>query len=204
MQSSALTIFAACVLAATTINALPLSDSTLLRPGICPGSPAAIHAKSQLTLTFPSPCDVVAELVFSRATSDSWIDPHNGGNYTLLSDNRPSTILMSRAAGSQAKTPKGPNYDDQVKFTFLPTENWGRPDGGCQVRACSESHVTSVLDFGTNYCNMHDLICKDPAYCGKTPSNYSYTEEVDSCGTLGVNCKNSVESTCLKLKQPSV
>merc|ERR1712195_284292 len=144
MQSSALTIFAACVLAATTINALPLSDSTLLRPGICPGSPAAIHAKSQLTLTFPSPCDVVAELVFSRATSDSWLDPHNGGNYTLLSDNRPSTILMSRAAGSQAKTPKGPNYDDQVKFTFLPTENWGRPDGGCQVRACLISELTTA------------------------------------------------------------
>merc|ERR1712166_1310953 len=159
MQSSALTIFAACVLAATTINALPLSD---YNSGTCPGSPAAIHAKSELTLTFPS------------------------------------TILMSRAAGSQAKTPKGPNYDDQVKFTFEAT------DGGCQVRACSESHVTSVLDFGTNYCNMHDLICKDPEYCGKTPSNYSYTEKVDSCGTLGVNCKNSVESTCLKLKQPSL
>jgi len=196
MQSSALTIFAAC-LAATTINALPLSDTINARPGVCPGSPAAIHAKSALTITFPIACDVVAELVFSRVTSD-WVDPHNGGNYTLLSDNRPSTILMSRAAGSQAKTPKGPNYDDQVKFTFLPT------DGGCQVRACSESHVTSVIDFGTNYCNMHDLICKDPEYCGKTPSNYSYTEKVDSCGTFGVNCKTSVESTCLKLKQPSL
>merc|ERR1711865_128099 len=194
MQSSALTIFAACVLAATTINALPLSDST------CPGSPAAIHAKSALTLTLPNPCDVVAELVFFRATSDSWVDPHNGGNYTLLSDNRPSTILVSRAAGSQAKTPKGPNYDDQVKFTF----QVGPDSSGCQVHACSESHVTSVYDFGTNYCNMHDLICKDPEYCGKTPSNYSYTEKVDSCGTLGVNCKNSVESTCLKLKQPSL
>jgi len=191
MQTPTLaSLLVACVVAT--------AQSSLLRSNsgsTCPGSPAFVHAKSELALAFANSCDAVAKVIVSRATDSHWVDPHNGGKYTLLADNRPASVLLSRAAGSQAKTPKGPKYDDQLKFTFTASGN------SCQVQACSESHVTSVVDFGTNYCNMHDLICNNAEYCGD--SSLSYTEKVVSCGTLGVNCKTSVEATCFKLKQPT-
>jgi hypothetical protein len=40
-------------------------------------------------------------------------------------------------------------------FTFISQVD------GCAVTACSESQVTSIGDYGTNYCNLHDLYCND-------------------------------------------
>jgi len=167
--------------------------------GTCPGSPAFVHASAEISLDFSNACNEVSAVILDRLNrqqTGAWIDPHNGGNYTFLKATSANGLLFSRAAGSQAKTPKGPDYDDQLMFTFDPTS-----EGGCKVSACSESHVTSVIDYGTNYCNMHDLICNNVAYCGDSKLNY--TEMVISCGTLGVNCKTSVEATCFQLKQPT-
>ena len=50
---------------------------------------------------------------------------------------------------------------------------------GCSVSACSESQVFSIGDYGTNFCNIHDLYCSDAA-C-KPITQLAYTEVAGKC-----------------------
>ena len=53
----------------------------------CPPSPAPIHASMKVTATAAAPCaNVLAEIEARAQGQDGWVDPHNGGVYTLLSD----------------------------------------------------------------------------------------------------------------------
>ena len=44
-------------------------------------------------------------------------------------------------------------YLDEMTLNFIPQEN-----GGCLVDAISRSTPESILDFGTNYCNLFNLM----------------------------------------------
>ena len=138
----------------------------------CPGSPAVIHAKCEMTVTFPhSTCQEVREEIFGRIAGErNWADPHNGGTYTLLSSNS-NTLQGSRRTGDD-------KYTDlfQLNFDSSNTEN------SCIVNACSESQVTSVLDYSTNYCNLHSLYCNaDGDGCPIVQHELQYKEDFKNC-----------------------
>jgi len=150
----------------------------------CPGSSAWIHAKCKMSVTFPTnSCADVAEEIKARvAGKDGWCDPHNKGVYTLDSSSA-TTLALHR------KTGNGKYTDKQV----LTLSGSGQ---SCEVVACSESQVTSVKDFSTNYCNLHDLYCGSDAGCRVVTHDLKFKEDYTSCS-------QNDASQCLKTCGPS-
>jgi hypothetical protein len=141
----------------------------------CPGSPAGIHARCEMEITFPhTDCDQVQEEMARRIAGDlGWTDPHNGGHYELDHD----TSLESDVLKGSHLTGNG-GYTDLFTMTFA-TNN---EQGNCVVTACSESQVTSVIDYSTNYCNLRNLYCSDhPDGCPTVGSSFEYVEKYKSC-----------------------
>ena len=131
----------------------------------CPGSSAAVHASCQVSSTVASSCsDAMAE-VTARVNGQygKWHDPHNNGTYTIDSTNG-NTINAHRKTGDG-------KYTDKMTFTFSDSS-----DGGCGVQACSESQVTSVGDFSTNYCNTRMLLCGAADGCKPVNGDAAYSE----------------------------
>ena len=134
----------------------------------CPGSPAFMHAKCEMSVTFTQSCDSVLNEMNDRvAGKGGWTDPHNGGTYTI--NNQTSSFLAGQRVTGDEK------YTDLFDFTFTSA------DGGCSVEACSESQVNSVLDFSTNYCNLHALYCSSVDGCPTVGPDLSYNEKYTSC-----------------------
>jgi len=133
----------------------------------CPGSPVKMHASCDMGVTFTNSCQDVIQEMSTRVTSDQWIDPHNGGTYTIT--NQTDTYLAGQRVTGDSK------YTDKFDFTFTAT------DSGCQVEACSESQVNSMKDFSTNYCNLHDLYCSEKDGCTTVGKTLSYSEKYSSC-----------------------
>jgi len=134
-----------------------------------------------MTIRFPSAtCSIVAAEIRARLTDEHWIDPHNRGTYTLLNDTGKNsdsgddgaTIVIQgkRLTGKQ-------NYTDLFAFSLS-------SDGAssCNVQACSESQVFSILDFSTNYCNLRNLYCNAGDGCvGLVTDDLEYEEEYTKC-----------------------
>ena len=93
-------------------------------------------------------------------------------------------LQISRLTGDK-------KYTDLITFQFK-----DQSSGGCDMTACSESQVTSMYDYGTNYCNSYDLFCYKESDCnpfnptalvttsfevGKCASNPSGYETPDVC-----------------------
>lgn len=161
--------------------------------GVCPGSKAWVHAKTQLAVSFQNSCaDVMKEvnLRVSSQASGAWVDPHNKGKYTIASSTA-NAIHLHHLTGNG-------KYTDELILTFSGSGN------SCSVTACSESQVTSVLDFSTNYCNLHDLYCSDNE-CNadnlKGHTKLTYTEKI-----IENSSKQHATSDCYKSKSnaPSV
>jgi len=118
----------------------------------CPGSEAwGPHASAKITSVFTDSCAAVMAEVSARAKGSldgTWSDPHNMGKYTVTSSSA-SQMKLSHLTGNK-------QYTDKLVLTFSSSAN-----SGCTVQSCSESQVTSVLDYSTNYCNVHDLTCMD-------------------------------------------
>ena len=105
----------------------------------------------------------------SRASgANGWSDPHNGGTYTFTSTT-PSDITGTRTTGDGKYTDK---YDFHFESTSAST---------CTVSACSESQVMSVLDYSTNYCNLHSLYCSSAEGCPTAGADLTYAEKFSSC-----------------------
>ena len=150
---------------------------------VCPGSDAFIHAWSEVTVAFASTsCATVATEIKARisgSASGSWTDPHNGGTYAVTSSSS-SGLVGSR-------TTKNGQYTDKFGFSFSTV------GAGCEVKGCSQSQVTSIADFSTNYCNLHDLYCGSQDGCTPAGSDYAYSEtDVDT--SIGAS---SDKSACL-------
>eukprot|EP00940_MAST-03C_sp_MAST-3C-sp2_P002953 g2953.t1 len=142
----------------------------------CPGSGAFLtHAKTKLEVTFGNSCADVRSVIQGRAegtANGQWVDPHNKGTYTVESSSD-SQMALQRETGNK-------KYTDKMLFTF--TDNG---DSSCSVVACSESQVTSVKDFSTNFCNLHDLYCMDAgcnAIAGATQLSVT-NEKIDTCSS---------------------
>eukprot|EP00547_Thalassionema_nitzschioides_P005007 CAMPEP_0194206176 /NCGR_PEP_ID=MMETSP0156-20130528/5273_1 /TAXON_ID=33649 /ORGANISM="Thalassionema nitzschioides, Strain L26-B" /LENGTH=188 /DNA_ID=CAMNT_0038932621 /DNA_START=35 /DNA_END=597 /DNA_ORIENTATION=+ len=148
----------------------------------CPGSPVAgFHSKCEMTVSFPgSSCEKVMNEITDRASGkNGWIDPHNGGTYTLLQDDDDDDSSMvingSRLTGNK-------KYTDLFDMSFVEEE------GGCVMQACSESQVRSYLDFSTNYCNLHSLYCNSSSSsssgdnkCSVITHEFDYVESFTDC-----------------------
>lgn len=134
----------------------------------CPGSAAPfMHAKCETEVKFSNSCDDVKKEILGRATSTTWVDPHNGGTYNL------TTISDSFIAGQRLTGDK--KYTDKFDFTFSTL------GASCVVQACSESQVNSLVDYSTNYCNLHDLYCSSVDGCPTVGKDLQYEETFSSC-----------------------
>jgi hypothetical protein len=133
----------------------------------CPGSASAIHAKCEMGVQFSNSCDEVRAEIVGRIQSPTWTDPHNGGTYSLVSSNA-SYVSGTRLTGDK-------KYTDKFDFIFSASGT------SCKVEACSESQVFSMIDYSTNYCNLHDLYCSSTDGCPTVGKELSYTETYSSC-----------------------
>jgi len=105
----------------------------------------------------------------ARASGENgWADPHNSGIYTFTSTSE-SDITGIRSTGDG-------KYTDKYDFHFDATS-----DSTCMVSACSESQVMSVLDYSTNYCNLHSLYCNSGEGCPIVGADLTYSEDYKSC-----------------------
>jgi len=155
----------------TTSEQLIAAETKFASSKTCPGSAAWIHASCEVSVTFPSTqcADVQAEAEARMAAQGGWRDPHNGGTYANRSPATASLIQGKHITGSSQ------HYEDHFNLAF---EQNG---GDCKLSGCSESQVTSVLDFSTNFCNMHDLYCGSQDKCKVVKSDFKYTEAFGSC-----------------------
>mmetsp|Transcript_1540 Transcript_1540/g.2709 ORF Transcript_1540/g.2709 Transcript_1540/m.2709 type:complete len:168 (-) Transcript_1540:263-766(-) len=137
----------------------------------CPSSGSKVHAGCQVTTVFEDSCSTVQQEVTKRIngqSSGAWTDPHNNGTYSILADpaGLPATWQLQRITGDQ-------KYTDLINFVF--SEN----GSGCQLDGCSESQVFSIGDYGTNFCNIHDLYCNE-AGCNSF-NKLTYDEKAGKC-----------------------
>lgn len=132
-----------------------------------------IHAGCELTAQFSNPCSDVHDEISSRILGQykNWHDPHNNGTYKISEEQATDKFSMERTSGS-ASTVK---YVDKVKF-LLSSSSEGT---ACDLFATSDSQVFSILDFGTNFCNINNLYCSDES-C-RPFKRLTYTYKVNKC-----------------------
>mmetsp|Transcript_35664 Transcript_35664/g.114041 ORF Transcript_35664/g.114041 Transcript_35664/m.114041 type:complete len:368 (+) Transcript_35664:88-1191(+) len=142
----------------------------------CPSSPARVHAGCDLTATFGEACGVVAAEIKARVNGEQgWLDSHNNGTYKVTAEDA-SSLSLERVTGDG-------KYVDKLNFHFRDED-----DGSCTAFACSQSQVTSILDFGTNHCNLFILYCGSDAGCPFVKHDLSFTEHINSCSDSTTSC----------------
>lgn len=99
----------------------------------CPGSPAALHAVCELHVEFDRSCAEVHKIMEARVAA--------------VHDCKSNPGRYAGSATSGKRTTGDGRYTDKFRNSFHPTEK-----GGCRVHSCSESQVTSILDYSTNFC----------------------------------------------------
>ena len=65
-----------------------------------------------------------------------------------------------------------------VRFTLTPSGS------SCAMKACSTSETTSISDFSTNYCNVHNLYCDTADGCKPATKDIAVTESA-VCASSG-------------------
>merc|ERR1712226_340848 len=150
----------------------------------CPGSKAWVHhASCDLTAQVMASCDDVMEEVKARVAGvNGWYDPHNRGTYELLSEDGKVLHLQRHTASG--------GYTDLMDLTFASVGVTT-----CYVHACSESQVTSYIDYSTNYCNVHDL------YCGTADGCKAAIHDFPAVKEHFKDCSYKDGSQCLKVCQ---
>lgn len=154
---------------------------------MCPGSPAWIHASAKVKVNIKASCQTVLDEMIARvqAQSGEWHDPHNNGRYRLLAQGKtdPSTLFanISRTTGNG-------KYTDKLGFRFYVTGT-----EQCGVHACSESQVTSIADFSTNYCNLRNLYCGSAEGCKPVNNDFAVEETaVETSKGAGKDAKKCI------------
>ena len=147
----------------------------------CPTSGSSVHAGCEVAITFTNSCADVANEMVARVQGqyNAWHDPHNNGTYAITSSS-------SKDISIDRKTGDGSNYVDKIIYTLTPSAS-----NGCDVTGCSQSQVFSIGDYGTNYCNVHNLYCSDDS-CYPQITRLSYTEQVLKCTQATVSACSTV------------
>lgn len=113
--------------------------------------------------------DVATEMIARINGENGWTDPHNKGTYDLLDGNSTSSVIDTKRLTGDGK------YTDLQRFSFAASGS------GCIVTACSESQVTSVVDYSTNFCDLHCLYCGSQDGCPVVKSDFAYSEDYKEC-----------------------
>jgi len=109
-----------------------------------------LHASCNITWTFGEPCNDVANKLVQQI--ETWKT-----NATCGTGQKCLYSLESVDGNTLIATHKTPVkfYIDDLKFQFYPS----RQSNGCNVVGFSTSRIWyALLDFGTNYCNLHNLV----------------------------------------------
>jgi len=155
--------------AATALEETPLLASLANRIGSsgvkCPGSAAWVHASMEVTVSASASCAKVADEIKARVAGQpsAWHDPHNRGTYTLVSSSA-TDLELTRKTGDG-------KYTDKMSLALAPTGA-----DSCTISGCSESQVTSVMDFSTNYCNLRMLYCGTAEGCKPVHADFPVKE----------------------------
>ncbi|KAK3611300.1 hypothetical protein CHS0354_015714 [Potamilus streckersoni] len=108
-----------------------------------------LHASCKVEWTFGISCDQVKQRLVSQFEAWKTADNCASGGEKCLYTLKTNTDTM--VAGTH-ETPVH-HYIDDVSFTLTPSGST------CSVSGSSRSEIWyAVLDYGTNYCNMHNLI----------------------------------------------
>jgi hypothetical protein len=142
----------------------------------CPGSGALIHAKMSVTAVAAASCSDVQSEIEARAGGNGFVDPHNGGIYSLLGSD--GGVISTQRTTNPATSVGGQLYTDKQNFVLSDT------DGGCKIESCSESQGTSVGDFSTNYCDLRNLYCGSSDGCKPVGKDFTH-EETGHSGSIG-------------------
>eukprot|EP00392_Amoebophrya_sp_AT5.2_P006362 g6374.t1 len=167
----------------------------------CPGSRAWIHhASCAATFEMNADCDLVKDEVLARVEGkNGWEDPHNHGKYSVLHDDPKKKILSL-----QRDTNSTPKYTDLMLLTFISTAE----DTTCSVSACSESQITSYLDFSTNYCNLRNLLCGSKTSGCKTAKHAELEivkQDLDDCAQSdAMKCSSATHGASAMVKHVAV
>lgn len=149
----------------------------------CPGSGSFIHASMKVTATASATCADVQAEIEARAGGNGWVDPHNGGIYSVLDSS--SGIVSTQRTTNPATSVGGTVYTDKQIFVLTDEA------GGCKIEACSESQGTSVGDFSTNYCDVRNLYCGSADNCKTVSHDFTHTEDSHK-GSIGAGHDASV------------
>jgi len=159
----------------------------------CPGSSAFVHASCSTEVTVAkASCKAVMDEMKQRVASQAaggWYDPHNKGTYVVDGEDA-NELDLHRVTGDK-------KYTDKMTFTFQ-DKGCGTAGCSCAVTGCSESQVTSIADFSTNYCNLRML------YCGKNEGCKPVTDDGKDFSIEETRVKPSLgashdPSACLKM-----
>lgn len=171
------------------------NTSSSSSPPQCPGSAATTHAKCSMSVMFKGvDCSAMRQEIMARVEGkNGWEDPHNRGTYSTRSESpaSPSSVaplLLKRLTTNKSTSFKHVIYTDYFNILFMPSSQ----AKGCEIEACSESQGHSILDFSTNYCNLHNLFCGEQDGCTTLTihHNYSYHETLETCAMHDMNaCK---------------
>ena len=142
-------------------------------------------AYAKITAFANAPCDSVRSEMLARIHGQpkTWHDPHNNGTYAVL-DASGDVLQLQRETGNH-------RYTDKFNFAFVAPS-----DSTCTLLGCSESQVTSVADFGTNYCNLRMLYCGSADGCKPVLHDLTAVESsVDPSIGAGKD-----QSACIKVR----
>lgn len=132
----------------------------------CPSSPSTPHASCGTTVKAAASCaDVAAEMVARVNGEAGWVDPHNGGTYSVLSSSA-TELQLKRVTGDHKPGP----YTDLITFELAGS------GATCVITGCSASQSTSVGDFSTNYCNQRNLYCGSAEGCKVVKNDFAISE----------------------------
>jgi len=136
----------------------------------CPGSKAWFtHAKTQVTAVVKASCADVNAEIQARAGAQGWVDPHNGGIYSVISST--AAEVRTQRTANPSHSVAGKKYVDKQVFTLSDSA------GACEISACSESQGTSYKDYSTNYCDLRNLYCGSADGCTPVAHDFFSTQE---------------------------
>jgi hypothetical protein len=139
----------------------------------------------KITTTAAASCDAVKAEIEARVSGQylAWHDPHNNGTYKI--EDYGGSISTSRLTGDG-------KYTDKQIFSLSASGS------GCKIEACSRSQVTSVLDMGTNYCDLKMLYCGSADGCKPVKNDFT----VGSESTEKFSQSSVDMGSCLKVAEP--
>merc|ERR1712048_373456 len=135
-----------------------------------------VHASMKVTAKASASCADVQAEIEARAQGKSWVDPHNGGIYSLLDSQ--NGVIQTQRTTNPATSVGGQVYTDKQTFTLST-----RDEGGCKIEGCSESQGASGAAFSTNYCDLRNLYCGSADGCTPVSKDFT-TDEVAHKGSL--------------------